>query len=190
MDVSQAVRLRRSVKPEHMKRDPIDRPLIDAMLEAARWAPTHGLTEPWRFVAFEEDGRRALADAVLETMHDPSGAPLAADDPRRASVHAKMLKPPLVLAIICAPSTNPKIVEHEELLSVGMAVQNMMLVARAAGVATYWTSGKKAFHPKMAEFLGLEPPARCLGFLYAGYPEQPWAEGERSPIEGKVIWRR
>jgi nitroreductase len=100
-----------------------------------------------------------------------------------------MQVPPVLLAIICQPSPHPKIVEHEELIAVGMAVQNLMLAARALDIGSYWTSGKKAFHPKMAEFLRLTPPARCLGFLYLGYPAGPWPEGRRGPSADKLSAR-
>lgn len=189
MDLMEVIRSRRSIKPEAMKADPVDRALVEKMLEAARWAPTHGLTEPWRFVVFEGEARGALAEAVLSTMINDGDPPIPEGDARRVSLYDKMLKPPFVVAIVCAPSTSPKIVEHEEIISVGIAVQNMMLVARAAGVATYWTSGKKAFHPKMAEFLGISPPAKCLGFMYIGHVDS-WPEGARKPIAEKVTWRR
>jgi nitroreductase len=190
MDVFEAIRLRRSIKPEKMKSDPVDRTLLDRMFEAARWAPTHGMTEPWRYVVFEGDARRDLVEAVLSTMVDEGEAAIPERDPRRTSLYEKMLRPPVVVAIVCAPSTTTKVVEHEELISTGIATYNMQLAARAEGVATYWTSGKKAFHAKVAAFLGLTPPARCLGFMYVGYPNVPWPEGERTPIADKVTWRR
>jgi nitroreductase len=188
MDVFETIAARRSIKPEKMKSDPIDAGLLERVLAAANWAPTHGMTEPWRFVVFQGEGRRALAEAVVDTMQT-DGDPLGADDPRRTSTYDKMLRPPVVAAIICAPSPNPKIVEHEELISVGMAVQNVMLAARSVGVASYWTSGQKAFSPKMAKFLGLVPPARCLGFLYLGYPAIAWPEGARRPMSEKLTWK-
>jgi nitroreductase len=190
MDVLDAIASRRSIKPQHMKPDPIERTTLRSILEAANWAPTHGMTEPWRFIVFTGEARKALVEAVLETMVEPGEAlPVPPADPRRAGLD-KMLVPPVILAIICQPSTNPKIVEDEELISTGIAVQNIHLAARAHGIAGYWTSGKKAFHPRMATFLGLSPPARCLGFFYLGYPAGPWPEGRRgTPIDDKLSWR-
>jgi nitroreductase len=189
MDVFDAIRLRRSIKPDKMKPDPVDRQLLERMFEAANWAPTHGRTEPWRFVVFEGDRRRELAEAVVSTMAGPDQNTLPADDPRREKVARNVLTPPICIAIICATSPNPKIVPHEEIISTGIAVEHMQLVARSMGVATYWTSGEKAFHPRMAEFLGIAPPTSCLGFLYVGYPAIDWPEGERRPIAEKVTWR-
>lgn len=188
MDVYDAIRHRRSVKPDKMKPDPLSPGLLDRMLEAARWAPTHGMTEPWRFIVFEGDARLALAEAVVATMARP-GETIPEVDPRREKPFRTFGTPPCCIAIVCTPGPAPRIVEHEEIASTAIAVQNMQLVARAEGVATYWSSGEKAFHPAMAAFLDIAPPARCLGFLFVGWPAVPWPEATRRPIEEKVTWR-
>jgi nitroreductase len=189
MDVYDAIKSRRSLKPEQLLPDPIDRALLDKLFDAANWAPSHGLTEPWRFIVFTGDAKTALAKAVVTTMKKPGEAPLAAEDPIAASTIAKMTRPPVVVAIVCASSTNPKIVEHEEICSTAMAVQNLHLLARSMGLGGYWSSGNKAFDPRMAEFLGITAPSRCLGFFYLGWPAVPWPEGARRSIAEKVTWR-
>ena len=189
MDVFEAIRTRRSLKPNLLKPDPVDRALLERLFEAANWAPSHGLTEPWRFIVFQGESRRALLEAVLDTMRSPGEAKIPEGDARRSSTAEKFLGPPVTVAIVCAGSTNPKIVEHEEITSTAMAVQNLHLAARALGLGGFWTSGKKATDPSMAAFLGLAPPARCLGFFYLGWPSVPWPEGERRPWQDKVSWR-
>ncbi|MEL7369412.1 MAG: nitroreductase [Myxococcota bacterium] len=188
MDVFDAIRQRRSIKPEFMKPDPIDRELLEKLFDAANWAPSHGLTEPWRFIVFEGEGRRALAEALCQTMVDEGQDTLPLDDPRRQKITRKTETAPVIAAIVCAPSPKPNIVEFEEIESTAMAVQNLHLAARAAGLAGFWSSGKKAFHPRMASFLGLEAPSRCLGFFYLGYPAVEWPQGRRGPAADKVTW--
>lgn len=188
MDVFEAIEKRRSIKPEKMKPDPIDRATLNRLLEAANWAPSHGHTEPWRFHVFEGDARLRLADAVSSTMAPPGEDQLPDDDPRRQKIIKKMSTAPVVIAIVCQPDPSPKIEPDEELASTAIAVQNMHLAARALDLAGFWSSGKKAFHPKVAAFLGIEPPARCLGFFYLGRPAVPWPEGERSPVLDKVTF--
>lgn len=188
MDVFEALRTRRSLKPEHLLPDPVERAKIEQVLEAANWAPSHGLTEPWRFIVFQGDARKSLVATVVETMVEDGQPPLPVGDPRRTSVEQKMLRAPVTIAIVCAASSSPKIIEHEEIISTGIAVQNLHLAATAIGLGGYWTSGKKAFHPKMAAFLGLTPPARCLGFFYLGYPKGPIPAGTRKPWQDKVSW--
>jgi nitroreductase len=47
VDVEEAIRTRRTHKA--FAPEPLTRPLIDELLELARWAPNHHLTNPWRF---------------------------------------------------------------------------------------------------------------------------------------------
>jgi nitroreductase len=189
MDVLDAIRLRRSVKPERLRPDPVARTLVEQLLDAANWAPSHGLTEPWRFVVFTGEGRRALHAAMVETL-EPEGHPAPGpDDPRRRKLEEKNLNAPVIVAIVCHPGPAPKIVEHEEIASTAIAVHNMHLLARSMGLAAFWSSGAKAFDPRIARFLELAPPARCLGFLYVGWPAGPWPEGRRGPVGEKVRWR-
>lgn len=189
MDVFEAIAGRRSIKPQLMRADPVDRALLDRLFEAANWAPSHGHTEPWRFIVFEGEARRALARAVLSTMVEEGEDPIPDSDPRAVATMEKMLNPPVIIAILCHPSTGPKVIEHEELCSVAMAVQNLHLAARALGLGGFWSSGKKAFDPRMAAFLGIQPPARCLGFFYVGWPHAGWPEGRRRPYQDKVEYR-
>jgi nitroreductase len=189
VDLFEAIVTRRSIKPEKLDARPVERALIERVLEAANWAPSHGLTEPWRFVVFQGEARRALVEATLTTMLEPGEAPIGPGDARRTALEEKVLRVPVTIAIVVSPSSNPKIVEHEELASTAMAVQNLHLAATALGLGGYWTSGKKAFHPAMASFLGLVAPARCLGFFYLGWPLAAAPEGKRRPWQDKVSWR-
>ena len=40
--------------------------LLRAMLEAANWAPTHGITEPWRFVVLQGEAIDRLGDLKMQ----------------------------------------------------------------------------------------------------------------------------
>lgn len=187
MDVFDAVRLRRSVKPEAMRPDPIPRGTVEQLLDAANWAPSHGLTEPWRFIVFTGDAKRDLGEALL--AGSAGGEPIPEDDPRRAKIMKKVETAPVIVALVCQPSTASNIFEHEEVASVAMAVQNLHLCARALGLGAFWSSGKKAFSDEVARFLGLTPPQRCLGVLYLGFPSSEWPTSSRGPVSQKVTWR-
>src|SRR5262252_8951161 len=99
MEAYEAIRSRRSIKPDKMKPDPVDRAVLNTMLEAARWAPTHGMTEPWRFIVFEGEARRHLANAVVETSRK-EGEVIAENDARREKAQRNFCTPPVVIAIV------------------------------------------------------------------------------------------
>jgi hypothetical protein len=55
------IQRRRSIFPKQYSSKPVARKILEEMLEAARWAPTHRLTEPWEFIVFESpDARKQL----------------------------------------------------------------------------------------------------------------------------------
>src|SRR5690349_15934781 len=68
MDVDTAIRTRRTHKvygPE-----PVDRATVEELLELARWAPNHHLTNPWRF--------RVIGPQALAALKEAAGAEAAA----------------------------------------------------------------------------------------------------------------
>ena len=62
MDVEEAIRARRTHKV--YEREPVDRATVDELLELARWAPNHHLTNPWRFRVIGPEARQRLKDAA------------------------------------------------------------------------------------------------------------------------------
>ena len=65
-DVQAAIRTRRSFSLKELSPEPINLELIAAVLEAANWAPSHGKTEPWRFVVYRGDARQLVSQAQLD----------------------------------------------------------------------------------------------------------------------------
>ena len=61
-EINRLIRNRRSVFPQQYdagKKVPDE--IIEQILVNATWAPTHKLTEPWRFVVFTGDGLKKFA---------------------------------------------------------------------------------------------------------------------------------
>ena len=53
--ISQLIRKRRSIFPKTYTNQPIAKEIIEEVLENANWAPTHKMTEPWRFKVLVDD---------------------------------------------------------------------------------------------------------------------------------------
>ncbi len=70
MDVDDAIRTRRTHKA--YRPEPVDRAVLEELLDLARWAPNHHLTSPWRFRVL---GPAALA-ALKAAAGDEAGAKL------------------------------------------------------------------------------------------------------------------
>ncbi|MGH7541727.1 MAG: nitroreductase family protein [Gemmatimonadota bacterium] len=179
------IRHRRSIPLKDLSPDPIDLDLVARMLEAGNWAPSHGKTEPWRFVVFSGEAREVVGDAFGEAYRD--GTPKDAfTEAGLAATRDKVWKAPVWIALGVAP--DPARPEWEELIAFGCAVMNMQLMACALGLGCKWTSGKSSVHPLVAEAVGFGHETHFKGFLYVGRPAFEWPVGERGPIEHKVRW--
>ena len=76
------IRQRRSVKPAALdSRREIPRALIERLVENVCLAPTHGMTEPWRFLVFTGAARERLCEA-LPAVYD-AVTPLESRSDRR-----------------------------------------------------------------------------------------------------------
>lgn len=179
---------RRTIKPEQYHEQKIDDHIIESLLETANWAPTHGYTEPWRFVVFTGEGLVKLGN-FLARLDQPDPNVQGFNQQRFDRLRERPIKSSHVIGIGLKRGNNPKVPEVEEICSVAMAVQNMWLTAHAMGIGAYWSTGSLAFRDETRAFLGLEEGDRSLGFFYMGLPAKEPIPGRRlSGIEEKTVW--
>lgn len=189
------IRTRRSIFPKDYNGKAVAPAVISRMLEAANWAPTHGKTEPWRFVVFSGD-----AVGAIQRLKNEENLKLLTEGSEQweyaqKKIARKAKQSALVshLIAICMKRVKTRkgrlMPEWEEISSVACAVQNMHLVAAAAGVASYWSSGgwdKALSTPRFKRVLGLNGDGdRCLGLFHVGMSDKmaqyrasrgPWRE--------------
>ena len=185
--VTNLMESRRSIKPADFSDRRVDDTLVWQMLRNANWAPTHGMTEPWRFFVFADGERATLGKLLADIYHDVT--PSESLKPAKA---AKLIsnaeRSSHLIVIAMKRQVSEKIPEVEEIEAVACAVQNLHLTATAMGVAGYWSSGKAICSGQLCRHLGLSSNDRILGLFYVGYPDTDWPTGSRSPVEEKVVW--
>lgn len=184
-----AIRTRRSIYTNMFSAEKVPDEIVREMLENARWAPTHKLTEPWQFVVFSGDGRKKLGEFQAEAYRARS----THGQPFEEKTFQKLLEKPMecshVIAIGVHRDPRKSIPEIEEVCAVAAAVQNMWLTASAHRIGCYWSSGGITYYEGINEFFGWKPEDLLLGFLYLGMPAtEKWPEGKRSGMEDKVRW--
>ena len=185
--ISELIRRRRTIKPKLLADRPVENGLIEEMLENANWAPTHGLTEPWRFSVFTEEARGRLAEFLSETYREVCPP----DDFRKKKFEGLRVNPTLAAAVIAIGmkrQESKKISELDELLAVGCAVHNMHLTAAAHGLGGFWSTNIAATSDRMREFIGLGDDDRALGLFYVGYPAEDWPTSSRGAVSDKTTW--
>jgi nitroreductase len=190
-DISQLntlIRERRSTFPRQYEAGKhVDDAIILQMLENANWAPTHKLTEPWRFTVFTGKGLQTFAGLQSSVYKNSAGTGF------REENYQKLLTTPLLASHIISIGMKrhaQTIPEIEEIAAVSCAVQNMYLTAAAYNIGCYWTTGGVTSNEAAKPFFDLGTADKLLGFLYVGVIAVPSAPGKRGPIEEKVKWIR
>lgn len=177
---------RRSIYPNQFSQRKVHREIVEELLDMARWAPTHKLTQPWRFKVFMDKGLEKFARFQANLYEQIKTTDF------KAEKHAKLLGKPMqssaVIAICLNRDENNAIPEWEEVACIGAAVQNIYLMCSAYGLAGYWSSGFPTNEEALKNFLGLESKDKCLGFFYLGYPEEWPKNGQRRPLEYYTEW--
>ena len=182
--INQLIQSRRSIFPPEYTDQEIPREVIETVLENANYAPTHRLTQPWRFTIFRGDGLQKLADFMGDTYRT-NATPESFSEAKLEGTRNKILKAACVIAIVMEVHPD-KVPEWEEVAAVSCAVQNMWLTTTALGIGAYWSSpgNLDALH----QFLNLPPNQKCLGFFYMGYHQGKEKPAVRKPIAEKVTW--
>ncbi|MFK7981725.1 MAG: nitroreductase [Saprospiraceae bacterium] len=183
--ISQIIRKRRSIFPKTYTNQPIDKEIIAEVLENANWAPTHKMTEPWRFKVLVDDALIRLRDWQVDWYHKNT-PPEKFSDKKLHKLQTKPLKAGCMIAICMQRDEKVRIPEWEEVAAVACAVQNMWLTTTAYDIGAYWSS--PGYIKDIGPFLKLAEGERCLGFFYMGHHNTPDVPRSRQPIKDKVEW--
>lgn len=154
---------RQTVMPRRLREPGPDAMQLRELLALAAAAPDHGQLTPWRFIVVPpaERGRLADAFALALTDRDPG-----ASDAQMVAAREKAHRAPLLMVVIaCLGYREPDIPALERLVSVGAAVQNLLLGAHALGYGTGLTSGKAMASTRLRALLALpegDVPVCCI----------------------------
>ncbi len=158
---------------------------IHSLLELADWAPTHGFTEPWRFVVYANPTDFCHAHAE---MYKQSTTTENFEQAVYNKLYEQGDKASHVIITVMKRGTLPKIPAIEEIEAVSCAIQNILLGATALDMASFWSTGGMALKPQMREFLALDEEDHLIGVIYLGYADQYPAGSRVIPLEEKIKW--
>ena len=165
MEVETASRTRRTHKA--YRPEPVDRETLEELLELARWAPNHNLTNPWRF--------RVIGPRALERLKRAAGP----------EATAKLDRAPTLVACSCV-LTGDAVQDEEDLHAAAVAAYIVLLGAHARGLAGYWRTPGVLRTPEGLAALEIPEDERFVGLLHIGEPVQEQREPERAPADDYV----
>jgi nitroreductase len=169
VDVETAIRTRRTHK--QYGPEPVAEDIVRELIELARWAPNHHLTEPWRFRLLGPETRARLEAACGEKE---------AVKLRRA--------PTLVLAT--AALSGDAAQDQEDLHAAACAVYAVLLAATGRGFASYWRTPAALAGPDARAVLGLGDDERVVALIHLGAPVSEPPAKERRPVDGVLTVMR
>lgn len=186
--ILQVIKSRRSVKPAKMNGKKIPDEVILKILEAGDWAPTHKITEPWRFIVFSDEKVKAFCLEHAELYKNNTSAEKFNRDKYEKLIGNGVYPSHIVIAYM-KRSESVAIPEIEEIAAVSASIQNILLAATAYGAASFWSTGGLTHKSELKTQLGLSPGDRIMGILYFGYTDHSF-EGKRIiPLEEKINWK-
>lgn len=167
---------RRDVR--RFRSDPIAPETVAGLIEIACSAPSVGLSQPWRFVTVDDDGRRR---AIIDEFRHCNAAALNRYSGEMASRYARLKlagleEAPVHLAVFAERETMdghglgrltmPQTADY----SVVAAIVTLWLAARAEGIGLGWVSILRP--DRIPEILAVPPAWRFIAYLCLGYPQQ------------------
>ncbi|MDB5062501.1 MAG: nitroreductase [Mucilaginibacter sp.] len=185
--IANNIKARRTIKPSTMNGNKIPNGHVASILELADWAPTHGLTEPWRFIVYETPTEFCAQHAEIYKEANPGES---FNPTTYANLTNQGNNASHVVIAIMKRGELTKIPALEEVISASCAVQNLLLGATALNIGAFWSTGGMASKPAFAKHFGLGDEDQVLGVLYLGYTDQQ-PEGKRNiPVEEKITWKK
>jgi nitroreductase len=138
--------------------------LVERLVRVVGWAPNHKRTWPWRIAVVTGDGRRRLGELVAD-FERRGGA----DAARIEKALTKYLRAPVIVLLGRADHPDP-VRRREDRDAVAAGVQNLLLAATAAGLASHWATGDWMSDAAIKSFAGLEPHDELVALVYLGWP--------------------
>jgi nitroreductase len=160
------IHARRTVLPRRLEAPGPSDEQLARILEAAAAAPDHDQLLPWRFVLVPGAARGRLAAAFEQALAERD--PLATAGQREQAREKAFRGPVLLLAVARLAGEAGAIPDAERLVSLGCAVQNLLLMATALGFGSALTSGKAMGSRPLRELFALAPHEQAVCFVSVG----------------------
>ncbi len=152
--------------------EPLGREVLLELLEAARWAPSAGNLQPWRFVVVEDRATR------LELARAAHGQGFVAEAPAVVVVCA--------LAEVSTHHYGGRGRDLYCLQDTAAATENLLLRAAELGLGGCWVG---AFEEgAVSRALDLPTSVRPVALVPLGHPRGRPGRRDRRPLEEVVVW--
>ena len=201
-DVWEAIYTQRAIR--YWEEKPVPRALLEQVIEAASKAPSGSNTQPWIFVVIDD---RAKLDEIAALMRgffeaaEPIRNLISAGEKSEDKSERLMLKgakqfftkleraPAIIIPClyqVASPTPDPASLLAGS--SIYMAVQNLMLSARALGLGTLMTTAHAMIEPNLREILSLPDDAHPVALIPIGFAGANFGPTKRKGVDEVLRW--
>ncbi|WP_050613968.1 nitroreductase family protein [Bacillus testis] len=177
MELAQMIKSRRSIK--RFEDREVSTALISELLDTAVWAPNHHLTQPWRFILFNGEGREKFANAVKEWKMAKETNP-AKKEEEGNKLYQKLMSNPAFLLVVMKENSNLA-QREEDAAAISCLIQNFSLLAWEQNIGMTWHTQGWLQEQMVREAIGVKPGERIVANIHLGYPEMIPKAQPRTP---------
>ena len=181
MDLLEGLRTRRACRA--YTDQPVTRPEVERLIEAAVMAPSAMNLQPWAFTVLL--GKQRLHE--LSTQAQKAALQyLLADSPLRSHAldpHFELFHGAAALVVVCATDG-----ERQSAEDCCLAAENLMLAAHATGLGSCWVGFGRPWlsQDTVKRSLGIPAVLHPVAPIVIGHPKHDDAVAVRNPA--KIVW--
>jgi nitroreductase len=162
MECIEALKTRRSVRA--YTGEPVPREVIEDIIDCGRLAATAINIQPWEFVVVTDPGMLRAIAAVAE--------------------YGRFIAQAAVCVVVLCHDTKYYLEDGCN------ASQNILVAARAHGLASCWVAGdKKAYAAKVRQLVGAPETCKLISLLAIGHSAEERAN-EKRPLSDVLHWEK
>ena len=189
---------RRSIRK--YKRHEISKEIIEDIIYSATLAPSAKNRQPWKFIVYQGEEKSKLVDVMhqgikLEKITHKLMPEWAFAIPDAENTVRVMEEAPCLIAVLNTNQKTPfdsiedekRIVEICDSLSIGAAIENMILTATNYGLGTLWIANTCFAYNELIDFI--ETDSQLTGIVAIGFANEAPAKRPRKPLTDIVEYR-
>ena len=178
----------------------VSRQQIEQIIEAVSLAPSAKNRQPWKYIVYTCEGKSKLLDvmenALYKEQEEHKLLPESAYGlPDAFNTLRVMREAPVVIIVMNTNGTSPyepidtdrRVAEICDTLSIGAAIENMLLKATEMGLGTLWIANTCFAYDDLMDYIG--ESGQLIGAVTVGYPAEAPMQRPRKKLTEIIDWR-
>ena len=185
--------------------EPVSRELIERVIEAASKAPSGSNHQPWMFVVADRDPvKTSIAEALRDYYEEGPLKTLVESSQKTEDSSQRLmmsgaenfftnLRTAPAIIVPCLYKLSSPTSEMNTLVagsSIYLAVQNMLLAARALGLGTLMTTSHSLIEEVIRDVCKIPDDAQPAALIPIGFPAVKFGPTKRKPVRDIIAWNQ